>query len=95
MEFVTRIWALQIPPKNSGRNMNFLSCFNQTHHLWLMEFEMMALFQIPVTNDVSKHTISYHFGVNSTSSFANDLFSLIIEYSLKYESYYGIVRIKK
>ena len=34
MEFVARIWALQIPPINSGRNMNFLSCFNQTHHLW-------------------------------------------------------------
>ena len=39
-------------------------------------------------------SLSYHFGVNSTSGFANDLFSLFIEYSLKYESYYGIVRIK-
>jgi hypothetical protein len=58
VEFVARIWALQIPPKNSGRNMNCLSCFNQTHHLWLMEFEMMALFQIPATNDVSKRTIN-------------------------------------
>ena len=81
MEFVTRIWVLQIPPTNSGRNMNFLSCFNQTHHLWLMEFEMIALSQILVTIDVSKPTIKVLL-VNKMKNYSslknNFLFQLLV-----------------
>jgi hypothetical protein len=58
VEFVARILGIQIPPINSRRILNFLPSFSQTQNLLLMEFEMMALFQILATNDVSKRTIS-------------------------------------
>ena len=57
IEFVARILASQIPPTNSGRFWISLFCFSQTQNLCLMEFKMMALPQIPSTNDASKHTI--------------------------------------
>ncbi len=64
MEFVARILAPQIPPTNSGRFWISSFYFSQTQNLRLMEFKMMALPQIPGTNDASKHTIKELIGVS-------------------------------